>query len=120
MIDFDIVSYPCLDGDVPRALAYRVYISQLIRVARVSSHLVSFNAHNKTLTAKVLQQKSFIVDTTNWFLNATFLLQGLSEAEFFLATFCKSLEKLYVNLNFLIVSVKLSYVINEMGIILMS
>ena len=33
-----------------------LYISQLIRFARVSSHLADFNAHNKSLTVKLLQQ----------------------------------------------------------------
>ena len=33
-----------------------VYISQLIRFARVSSHVADFNARNKSLTAKLLQQ----------------------------------------------------------------
>ena len=37
--DFDIVNYPFLDGDIPRSTAYGVYISQLIRFARVSSHV---------------------------------------------------------------------------------
>ena len=54
--DFDIVNFPFLDGDVPRSTSYGVYISQLIRFARVSSHVVDFNAHNKSLTAKLLQQ----------------------------------------------------------------
>ena len=54
--DFDIVNFPFLDGDVPRSTSYRVYISQLIRFARVSSHVVDFNARNKSLTAKLLQQ----------------------------------------------------------------
>ena len=34
----------------------RVYISQLIRFARVSSHVADFNARNKSLTAKIHQQ----------------------------------------------------------------
>ena len=34
--DFDIVNFPFLDGDVPRSVSYGVYISQLIRFARVS------------------------------------------------------------------------------------
>ena len=38
--DFDIVNFPFLDGDVPRSTSYGVYISQLIRFARVSSHVV--------------------------------------------------------------------------------
>ena len=36
--DFDIVNFPFLDGDVPRSTTYDVYISQLSRFARVSSH----------------------------------------------------------------------------------
>ena len=39
--DFDIVNFPCLDGDVPRSTSYGVYISQLIRFARVSCHVVT-------------------------------------------------------------------------------
>ena len=54
--DFDIVNFPFLDGDVLRSTSYGVYISQLIRFARVSSHVVDFNARNKRLTAKLLQQ----------------------------------------------------------------
>ena len=54
--DFDIVNLPFLDGDVPCSASYRVYIFQLIRFARVSSHVADFNAHNKSLTAKFLQQ----------------------------------------------------------------
>ena len=44
---FDIVNFPFLDGDVPCFTSYGVYISQLIRFARVSSHVADFNARNK-------------------------------------------------------------------------
>ena len=54
---FDIVNFPFLDGDVPRTTSYGVYISQQIRFARVSSHMADFNARNKSLTAKLLQQE---------------------------------------------------------------
>ena len=54
--DFDIVNFPLLDGDVPRRASYGVYISQLIRFARVCNHVTDFNARNKCLTAKLLQQ----------------------------------------------------------------
>ena len=54
--DFDIVNFQVLDGDVPRCLAYGVYISQLIRFARASSHVDGFNNRNKFLTAKLLKQ----------------------------------------------------------------
>ena len=33
--DFDIINFQFLDGDVPRSTSYGVYISQLIRFARV-------------------------------------------------------------------------------------
>ena len=77
VFDFDIiVNFPFLDGDVPRRASYVVYISQLIRFARVSNHVTDFNARNKCLTNKLLQQgyryhklrKPFlnsIVDTMN-------------------------------------------------------
>ena len=54
--DFDIVNFPFLDGDVPRRPSDGVYISQLIRFARVCSHVDDFNTHNKCLTAKLLKQ----------------------------------------------------------------
>ena len=54
--DFDIVNFPFLDGDVPRRPSYGVYISQLIRFARVCSHVYNFNTRNKCLTAKLLKQ----------------------------------------------------------------
>ena len=54
--DFNIANFPFLDGDVPRTTSYGVYISQLIRFARVSSHVVDFNARNRSLMAKLLQQ----------------------------------------------------------------
>ena len=54
--DFDIVNFPFLDGDVPRSTSCGVYSSQLIRFARVSSHVDDFNTRNKVLTAKLLRQ----------------------------------------------------------------
>ena len=49
--DFDIVNFPFLDGDVQRCPSNGVYISQLIRFARVCSHVDDFNTCNKCLTA---------------------------------------------------------------------
>ena len=54
--DFDIVNFPFLDGDVPRRPSYGIYISQLIRFARVCSHVDDLNTCNKCLTAKLLKQ----------------------------------------------------------------
>ena len=54
--DFDIVNFPFLDGDVPRSTSYGVYISQLIRFARASSHVADFNTRKELLIQKLLKQ----------------------------------------------------------------
>ena len=54
--NFEIVNIPFLDGDVPRSPSYGVYISQLIRFARVCSNVKEFNNRNLFLTAKLLKQ----------------------------------------------------------------
>ena len=54
--NFEIVDFPFLDGDVPRSPSYGVYISQLIRFARVCSNVDDFNNRNLFLTAKLLKQ----------------------------------------------------------------
>ena len=97
--DFNIVNFPFLDGDVPRRPSYGVYISQLIRFARVCSHVDDFNTRNKCLTAKLLKQgyryhklrKAFskfyrrhyeLISKFNVGLKLL-LQQGLSEPEFY-------------------------------------
>ena len=96
--DFDIVKFPFLD-DAPRRSSYGVYISELIRFARVCSHVEDFNARNKCFTAKLLKQvyryhelreaisKSYrrhneLVSKFNVVLKSL-LHQGLSEPEFY-------------------------------------
>ena len=92
--DFDIV----LDGDVPRRASYGVYISQLIRFARVCSHVANFNARNKCLIAKLQQGYRYhklgkifskfyrrhyeLISKFNVGLK-TLLREGLSEPEFY-------------------------------------
>ena len=97
--DFEIVNFRFLDGDVPCNPSYGVYISQLIRFARVCSHVDDFNTRNKCLTAKLLKQgyryrklrKAFskfyrrhneLVSKFNVGLKSL-LHQGLSEPEFY-------------------------------------
>ena len=41
------MNFSFLDGGVPRSTSYGVYISQLIRFARVSSHVDGFNIRHK-------------------------------------------------------------------------
>ena len=48
--------FPFLDGDVSRSPSYGVYISQLIRFARVRYNVDDFNNRNLFLTAKLLNQ----------------------------------------------------------------
>ena len=54
--NFEIGNFPFLDGYVPRVPSYGVYISQLIRFARVCSNVDDFNNRNLILTAKLLKQ----------------------------------------------------------------
>ena len=44
--DFGIVNFPFLDSDIPRAASYDVYSSELIRFAKVSSHVTSIPVIN--------------------------------------------------------------------------
>ena len=78
--------------------------------------MANFSARNKTLTAKLLQQGYR-------YLGKLFSKVYRRHYEFVfkyrdqnsVVTKCISLEKLWENLNILIISVKLSYVINERG-----
>ena len=54
--DFEIVNFPFLDGDVPHNTYYGVYIFQLVRFARSSSHVADLNTPNKLLTQKLFKQ----------------------------------------------------------------
>ena len=53
---FEMINFPFLDGDVPCSPSYGVYISQLVRFARVCSNVDDFNTRNVFLTAKLLKQ----------------------------------------------------------------
>ena len=55
-LNFEIVNFPFLDGDVLRSPSYGVYISQLIPFARVYSNAGDVNNRNLFLTAKLLKQ----------------------------------------------------------------
>ena len=59
--DFDIVNFAFLDGNIPRSTSYGFYISELIPVAGVSSHVDDFNTRNKVLTAKLLKPPSNLI-----------------------------------------------------------
>ena len=45
-LNFEIVNFPFLDGHVPSSPSYGVYISQLIRFARVCFNVADFDNRN--------------------------------------------------------------------------
>ena len=109
--DLDIVNFQFLDGDVPRWTSYGVYISQLLRFARVSSHVDDFNTRNKVLTAKLLIQgyryKLYMVfskfhrrhfDLVSDCINVSYF-SGLSLRDFFLNP-RSVISKLFNNASF--------------------
>ena len=69
LYDFEIVNFPFLDGDVPRSTSYGVYISQLIRFARASSHVADFNTRNNCLLGNFLNKAIGIINFTKSFLD---------------------------------------------------
>ena len=88
-----------MDGDVPRSTSDVVYISQLIRFARVYRHVADFNARYKSLTVKLFQQSCRYHKLRKTFSTfyrrhyelvskftvglKTLLREGLSEPEFY-------------------------------------
>ena len=54
--NFEIVNFPFRDGDVPLSHSYSVFISQLIRFARVYSNVDDFNIRSLFMTAKLSKQ----------------------------------------------------------------
>ena len=102
---FDIVSFPFLDGDVPRSASCGVCVSRLVRFAGVSGRVVGFGARGGGLAAGLLRRgcrcrglrKTFsefyrrhceLVSKFSVGLG-TLLHQGLSEPEFCGDLVCK-------------------------------
>ena len=113
--NFEIVNLPFLDRDVPRSPSYGIYISQLIRFARVCSNVDDFNNRHLFLTVKLLQhgyryhkiRKSFskfyhrrseLIVKYNIGLKSL-LQQGISEPIFYGDLVCK-LKRNVVKPNF--------------------
>ena len=80
------IIFSFLDGDVPRSPSYGVYISQLIRFARVCSNVDDYNNRNLFLTAKSISKfyhrHSELIVKYNIGLK-TLLQQGISEPIFY-------------------------------------
>jgi len=54
--DFNIVIFPQLDGDVPSSPSYGIYLSQLIRFARLCNRVDDFHEQNSIMSRKLLKQ----------------------------------------------------------------
>ena len=91
------MNFPYLDGDVPRSISYDVYISQLIRFARVSSHVDGFNNRNKVLTTKFSAQDIDIMNFESLSQNfiGSILTQCLNIMLVWKHFFCKAFQILY-------------------------
>ena len=63
------MNFPFLDGDVPHSRFYGIYISQLTRFARVSSHVHDFNTRYKVLTANFSDKDIDIINFVRHFQN---------------------------------------------------
>ena len=53
---FEVISYPFLDGNVPKGPSYGILISQLVRLARINSSYSSFISDCKFLVRKLINQ----------------------------------------------------------------
>ena len=54
--NFDIVNFPFLCSNIPQSPAYGVFVSQLIRYARISSMYEDFIMRSQLLSSKLLKQ----------------------------------------------------------------
>ena len=53
---FEIVNFPFLCGNIPVQPAYGVYISQLVRIGRISGEYEDFCERNRAITSKLIKQ----------------------------------------------------------------
>ena len=53
---FEVINYPFLDGNIPKNQSYGVFISQLVRFARINSSYNRFILDCKNLVDKLIRQ----------------------------------------------------------------
>ena len=53
---FDIVNFPHMSSNVPVKPAYGVYVSQLVRMARICDNYLNFKTRHLRLTSRLIQQ----------------------------------------------------------------
>ena len=66
-MNFKIVSFPFLDGDVRHSPPYGAFFSQLICFASVRSSIDDFNKRNVFVTSKLLKQSIDIMNFVKLF-----------------------------------------------------
>ena len=54
--DFDVISFPYLDGNIPKGQLHGILISQLIRYARINTSFSNFISDCKKLVTKLVGQ----------------------------------------------------------------
>ena len=54
--NFDVNNYPFLDGNISKGQSYSIFISQLVRLARINSSFNSFILDCKVLVRKLARQ----------------------------------------------------------------
>ena len=64
---FDVITYPFLDGNIPKAQTYGIFISQLVRFCTVNSTLKGFLGDTKDLVNKLVKQHFDIAALRNKF-----------------------------------------------------
>ena len=97
--DFDIVNFPFLDSGVPRSTSYGVYISQLIRFARVSSHVDDFNTRNKISQQNFFDKDIDIINFVRRFQK--FYLRHFDLVSKYNVGLKHFFSKVFLNLNFM-------------------
>ena len=54
--DFNVISYPYLDGNIPNNLSYGVFVSQLVRFAKINTTIEGFYNNLRYLVNKLVKQ----------------------------------------------------------------
>ena len=54
--NFNVISYPFLDGNVPNNFSYGVFVSQLVRIAQINTYFNDFRTSISDLISKLLNQ----------------------------------------------------------------
>jgi len=64
---FDVISYPYLDGNIPKGQSYGVFISQLMRFAHINSTFNGFLTNARDLVRKLTDQHFDVAALRNKF-----------------------------------------------------